>query len=210
MKCPDIESLISYALSPDGCDEIADHIFKCAECMSNLEIIHETMLADMVVKNDIPVGLYKKSIKDISDLVVSLSRTLKDGFQNAIKWADNVIPNFDTTPIYAYAARAVGNENNKCAESNWTFEKSDDGFLLKIEVALKDDGLNLQIRLCEKSINTDEPFELSVIDADTQKVLLDKKKFVAGVAVLKRVEKGSYVISAVSNDKKLEFTLRVE
>lgn len=210
MKCSDIESLISYALSPDGCDDITDHIFKCAECMSNLEIIHETMLADMVVKSDVPIGLYEKSIKDISDLVVSLSRTLKDGFQNAIKWADNIIPSFDTTPVYAYATRAIGNENDKYAASNWTFEKSGDGFSLKIEVALNDDGLNLQIRLREKSINMEVPFELSVMDADTRKVLLDKRIFTAGAAVLKGVEKGAYVISAVSNDKRLEFTLRVE
>lgn len=46
MKCPDIESLISYALSPEGCDDVAKHILECAECKNKLEIIHETMLSD--------------------------------------------------------------------------------------------------------------------------------------------------------------------
>ena len=46
MKCPDIESLISYALSPEGCDDIENHILECAECRNKLEIIHETILAD--------------------------------------------------------------------------------------------------------------------------------------------------------------------
>ena len=46
MKCPDIESLISYALSPEGCDDIENHILECVECRNKLEIIHETMLSD--------------------------------------------------------------------------------------------------------------------------------------------------------------------
>lgn len=46
MKCPEVESLISYALSPEGCDDIENHILECAECRNKLEIIHETMLSD--------------------------------------------------------------------------------------------------------------------------------------------------------------------
>ena len=46
MKCPEVESLISYALSPEGCGDIENHILECAECRNKLEIIHETMLSD--------------------------------------------------------------------------------------------------------------------------------------------------------------------
>ncbi len=46
MKCPEVESLSSYALSPEGCDDIENHILECAECRNKLEIIHETILAD--------------------------------------------------------------------------------------------------------------------------------------------------------------------
>lgn len=53
MSCPDIETLISFALSSNegGYEEIAEHVLHCDECKRNLEIIHETMLAK---KWDVP------------------------------------------------------------------------------------------------------------------------------------------------------------
>lgn len=47
-NCPEISTLISYALNPDSKEnaEIAAHVFDCPDCQKNLEIIHETMLAD--------------------------------------------------------------------------------------------------------------------------------------------------------------------
>ena len=54
MSCPDIETLISYATSPDGCDDIASHVLECPECRKNLEIIHETMLAEKWTAPEMP------------------------------------------------------------------------------------------------------------------------------------------------------------
>lgn len=47
-NCPEISTLISYALKPEGekYEEIAAHVFDCPDCQKNMEIIHETMLAD--------------------------------------------------------------------------------------------------------------------------------------------------------------------
>lgn len=47
MSCPDIETLISFAMTSNegGYEEIAIHILDCEVCKKNLEIIHETMLA---------------------------------------------------------------------------------------------------------------------------------------------------------------------
>lgn len=47
-NCPEISTLISFAPNPDAEEnaEIAAHVFDCPDCQKNLEIIHETMLAD--------------------------------------------------------------------------------------------------------------------------------------------------------------------
>lgn len=68
MKCPEVESLISYALSPEGCDDIENHILECAECRNKLEIIHETILADSWTN---PSKTYKsdKKTESIDDKV---------------------------------------------------------------------------------------------------------------------------------------------
>lgn len=212
MNCPDISELISYALAPESevYSDIAKHVLECPECRKNLEIVHETMLADRFVKSHIPIGLQKKAIKRIFDLVVSLSRSLKDGFQDAIKWADDFVPDFEVVPIYAHAARSLGQEKDKCTASNWSFEKLGDGCFVKIVVNLTTGGLNLQIRFFEKPMDVAVPFELSVVDADAGIVLLDKRSFLEGAAVLKGVEKGTYVVSTSASGKRCEFTLKVE
>lgn len=71
MKCPDIETLISYATSPDGCDDIANHILECSECRKNLEIIHETMLAEKWANPLNSSGSAEKAIADEAPDVVS-------------------------------------------------------------------------------------------------------------------------------------------
>ena len=59
MNCPDIETLIAFAMNPLAAenDELAAHIHGCAECRLNLRLVNDTLLAADWRSPDKPVDV---------------------------------------------------------------------------------------------------------------------------------------------------------
>ena len=150
--------------------------------------------------------------KDLADLTVSLARNLKDGFQNAVKWVDSLIPDFDLTPAprYEYATRAIGGSANGETPKKFSFEKPGNGCSIVIDVELVPTGANLVVKLIGDDGNAVLPFFMTVRDCDSGTSLLQNRKFTYGAAKLNGVERGKYELIASGNGVNCDFSLVVE
>ena len=150
--------------------------------------------------------------RDLADLTVSLARNLKDGFQNAVKWVDSLIPDFDfaSTPNYAYATRAIGGGTDGEAVKKFSFEKLGDGCSIAIDVELVPTGANLTMTLRDEEGNVVLPFFLTARDVDSGEILLEDREFTAGAAKINGVERGRYELTASAGRLKCDFSLAVE
>ena len=150
--------------------------------------------------------------RKLADLTVSLAGNLKDGFQNAVKWVDSLIPDFDFAPApnYAYATRAVGGGANGGVVKKFSFEKPGNGCSILIDVEIVSAGANLVVKLIGDDGNAILPFSLTVRDSDSGATLLQNREFTAGAAKLNGVERGKYELMASANGVNCDFSLVVE
>jgi len=150
--------------------------------------------------------------RELADLTVSLAGNLKDGFQNAVKWVDSLIPDFDFAPApnYAYATRAIGGDGGNEKPTKMSFEKTGDGCSLKIDLELAGSGANVKVAVLDGIGNAILPFSLTVTDVDSGKVLLPRREFTAGAANIKGVKMGRYEIAASAGSAKCDFLMAVE
>ena len=158
------------------------------------------------------IAAHRPWYRGLADLTVSLTRNLKDGFENVVKWGDSLIPDFDlsSAPNYACATRAIGGGRENGTPTKLSFEKFGDGCSLKVELEVASSGGNLNVRLLDDAGNAILPFSLTVTDAESGKVLLPCREFKAGTATIKGIEIGRYEIVASSGSVKCDFWLTVE
>ena len=178
-----------------------------AEISGKYDAILSECMREYRAANAVRRGLGGK----IADLTVSLTRNLKDGFENIAKWVDSVIPEFDFTgvPNYAYSTRAVGDGRSDEVPTKLAFEKQGDGCSLMLDMEVASSGANLKVRLVDESGHDILPFFLSVRD-ETGTLLLQNREFRTGAANLKGIERGRYDLSAVAGSRTCEFSLAVE
>lgn len=210
MNCPDPEKLIAYVLSnkENTCSEIALHLITCSECQNNVEIIHETILAE---KNVSYVPAINVNMKRISDLTISLAGEMKEGFRNFATWVKDLVPTFDLTPAsYAYATRALVTESPVSTPTRLSFNKTGENCILKLSLDIKPMGADVEVIQLDKTGVAVYPFSLTVKDSDTGDTLLNGKEFKFGAAVIRGVKKGRYKFVTYSINKKCEFSLTVE
>ena len=150
--------------------------------------------------------------KELADMTVSLAGSLKEGFQNAVKWVDSLVPDFDFAPApnYAYATRAIGGGANRGVAKKFSFEKPGDECSILIDVEIASTGANLMVKLIGGDGNAVLPFFLTVRDSDSGKVLLQNREFAAGAAKLNGVERGRYELIASGKGVNCDFSLVVE
>lgn len=148
----------------------------------------------------------------LADLTVSLTRNLKDGFANVVKWVDSIIPDFDFAPApnYAYATRALGDGEGCRAPTKMSFEKPGDGCSLDVDLEIADSGANIKVRLLDDDGDSILPFFLTVRDSDSGVILLQDREFTAGAAKLNGVERGKYELIASGDGVNCDFSLVIE
>ena len=154
----------------------------------------------------------KSIVKGLADLTISLTRNLKEGFQNVAVWVDSLIPDFELTPVpnYACVTRAVGGVTSDEALKRLSFEKFGDGCSMSIDVEIMPIGANLTIRLLDDNGKAILPFSLTASDVESGKVLLQNREFRAGAAKINGVERGKYELIAFSTQLRCAFILSVE
>ena len=154
----------------------------------------------------------KSIVKGLADLTISLTRNLKEGFQNVAVWVDSLIPDFELTPVpnYACATRAVGGIASDNVLNRLSFEKLGDGCSLSINVEILPAGANLTVRLLDEDGKALLPFLLTARDMESGEVLLQNREFRVGAAKINGVERGKYELIAFSRQLRCEFTLSVE
>lgn len=151
-------------------------------------------------------------VKELADLTISLSKGLKEGFQNVAVWVDSLIPNFDSTQDinYAYATRAIGQGAGCESVSSLSFEKLGEGCSMSIDIEIMSGGADLIVRLLDDEGKVVLPFFLSARDAESGEVLLQNREFTSGAAKINGVERGRYELTSFSNQLRCDFTLSVE
>lgn len=157
-------------------------------------------------------GMQHSSRPALADLTISLTRSLKDGFENVAKWVDSIMPDFDLSPCanYAYATRAIGDHTEDRGPTRLSFERHGEGCSMKIDLEIAPSGANMKARLLDDDGNAILPFTMTVNDADSGEALLLDREFRSGAACIKGVKKGRYDIVLSSGRRKSELSLAVD
>lgn len=223
MDCPNIERLISFALTSgggSGDDDIAGHLLECPACRAALEIVHETMLAD---KWRNPEPAYQPATGaeyciytwgdekfDPPEMIITIAGFYSHGWARNVKCAETVTPEFSAAMRPACATRALGGDLAEDAPSKLSFVKRGEECSLKIELSVLDSGADVSLQLISHEGEPILPFSLSVLDDGSGEVLLEKREFRSGAAVLRGVQKGVYLVRAEGRGRICRFSFKVD
>lgn len=222
MDCPDIERLISFALASrggSGDDYIDSHLLKCPTCRATLEIVHETILAEkwnnpktayQAIADSECVYSLGNEIFDSPELIVTLAGFYSKGWYRNVRYAATVTPESSVEMRPVCAARALGGVQSVDDASKLSFVKRGEECSLKIELNVRDSGVDVSLKLISHEGNPILPFSISVLDDSSGATLLEKREFMSGAAVLRGVQKGIYLIRAEGRGRICRFSFKVE
>ena len=222
MECPDIERLISFALASrggSGDDDIAGHLLECPACRAALEIVHETMLAEkwrnpesayQFVTDSERVYSWGDEIFDPPEMIVTLAGFYSNEWSRNVRCAETVTPEFSAGMRPLCATRALGVTSAGDAPSKLSFVKRGEECSLKIELSVLDSGADVSLKLISHEGEPILPFSLSVLDDGSGEILLEKREFRSGAAVLRGVQKGVYLVKAEGRGRICRFSFKVD
>ena len=140
-----------------------------------------------------------------AELVVSLKRSLKTGYQHFVEWAKTLKPTFDEHDC-AFATRGSGAPLSAVA-----FTKEGYGCSLSFSVQdVLPESATMQIDFLSNDGSRLRPFELTVMDADTNQFFLKRKTFTTGDAVLNGMTVGNYIFAAVHGEDVVTLKHRID
>lgn len=134
----------------------------------------------------------QQAARATAELVVSLKSRLKSGFGNFVRWSDSLVPSFDMCNC-VLVTRGTGAQPPPVA-----FTK--DGYGCSLSVSIENvlpDSATVRISLLSNDGSRMRPFELTVMDADTNQFFLKRKTITIGDAVLNGMTVGNYIFAAV-------------
>ena len=108
----------------------------------------------------------------------------------------------------ADGSESVVGESRRCEE--W-FRKAGRVAVARVRVALGSEGTrrDLRVGLEDAAGRRLAPMELTVVDGENGKRLLDGARYGSGEAVMRGLEDGVYELSAESGDEVAVFTLKI-
>ena len=223
MDCPNIERLISFALASGGGSgdgDLAGHLRECPACRAALEIVHETMLADKwrnpepayqpVTGAEYSVYTWGDETFNPPEMIITLAGFYSTGWARNVKCAETVKPELPAAMRPACATRAMGGASAAEAPSKLSFVKRGEECSLKIELSVLGSGADVGLKLISHEGEPILPFSLSVLDDGSGEVLLEKREFRSGAAVLRGVQRGVYLVKAEGRGCICRFSFKVD
>lgn len=153
-------------------------------------------------------------LKGLSKLTISLAKDITSQFGRLIEWSDDLIPAF---PVRPYAVmplcsmRSVFPSETPPSDrrDSYEFQKRGDDCLAQICLEVKGSVLDMTVSLLDDETLPILPFSLTILDKETERILLDGKEFRNGAARLRGIERGEYRICCEQGTRKCDFALTV-
>ena len=141
-----------------------------------------------------------------AELVVSLKRSLKTGYQHFVEWAKTLKPTFDERDC-AFATRGVGTSLPAVA-----FTKEGYGCSLSFSVQdVQPESVTMQMELFSHDGSRLYPFDLAVMDADTNEFYFPMQSVARyGSVKLPNMTAGNYCIVAKCGEKVATIKHRID
>ena len=154
-------------------------------------------------------AMFQAQLKDVAstatELVVSLKKMLTAGFQHVVEcanyfigWADALVPAFNECDgNYAFATRGLGRQ-----ASPKTFTKQGHGCSLTVSIGeCQPEFATMRLALFSADGSKLQPFELTVMDADTKEFYLSREVIYDMSHAGMKLKSGNYIMVAIHEDK---------
>lgn len=146
-------------------------------------------------------------------LTISLAKDVASKFGRILEWSDEFIPDFDVQPVLRplYSTRDVASHkaSGSVANESYSFEQLGNNCSVKIVLELCNSILNMTVSLLDIGGAMLLPFRLTVVDKESNQVLMSKREFQTGAARIKGVERGEYGIVCEQGSRVCEFSITV-
>ena len=147
-----------------------------------------------------------------TDVVISVLRTAGRRALRLVSHAADIVAN-GLPPVGlqpAMAVRGMGMPPAAPSAEKVEIAQTSGSATLRVVVEATGDHQDARIRLEDGNGAVTGPMELTVIDLDTDKELLDARRFESGEAVLRGIDAGQYLFLAEGDNGEAVLSLRIE